>query len=475
MDPIPNVTLTLVDGVKVVVPDSLDLITSYVVHEQEDWFEDEIKFLRRLIQPGQRVIDIGANYGLYSLVAADRVGPGGRVWAFEPASGTAKCLASSAAANDFGNVVVDQSAVSDTAGSARLTLNDNAELNRILEDAPFDGEVETVPLVTLDQSMEKHGWNGIDFLKIDAEGHEVNILRGGRRFFDSESPLIQYEVTDADGLHMGLVKEFSELGYRSYRLVPGLDVLVPFGEEEVPDDYLLNLFCCKPDRAARLAARGLLIEADSPGDARSAAASPPLLDDQSAYGWREALAKLPYGKMFSELWEKPTSDALASDVLASLALYARSQDDSLSCLERFEALRTSFCNFQRLVQTPSAYLRPSSLARIARAYGARGVAVKALGQLCDMIFRQRQANPAEPFLPPGERFDALQVPSSSFGTWLAAATLEELERNQFFSSYYSGTREIKRLEIICNSGLGSEEMTRRRELVCRRFGIPMNR
>ena len=71
---LPNVTLKLVDGVRIVVPDSLNLITTYVLREQEDWFEDEIKFLRHLIKPGQRVIDIGANYGVYTLAMAKLVG-----------------------------------------------------------------------------------------------------------------------------------------------------------------------------------------------------------------------------------------------------------------------------------------------------------------------------------------------------------------------------------------------------------------
>ena len=44
-------TLTIADGVRVVVPDSIGLITPYVLFEQQDWFEDEIKFLRRLLRP----------------------------------------------------------------------------------------------------------------------------------------------------------------------------------------------------------------------------------------------------------------------------------------------------------------------------------------------------------------------------------------------------------------------------------------
>lgn len=81
-----STTLTLVDGVRIVVPDSLNLITPYVLLEQQDWFEDEIKFLRGMLKPGQKVIDIGANYGVYTLSMAHAVGATGCVWAFEPAS-----------------------------------------------------------------------------------------------------------------------------------------------------------------------------------------------------------------------------------------------------------------------------------------------------------------------------------------------------------------------------------------------------
>ena len=115
-----SVTLTMVDDVRVVVPDSLDLITPYVLLEQQDWFEDQIKFLRRLLQPGQAVIDIGANYGVYSLSMARAVGPTGRVWAFEPASETAKLLAEAIASNGFSQVILERSALSKHCGTAQF-------------------------------------------------------------------------------------------------------------------------------------------------------------------------------------------------------------------------------------------------------------------------------------------------------------------------------------------------------------------
>jgi hypothetical protein len=62
--------LALVDGVRIVAPNSIELITPDVLHEQQDFFEDELPFVRGLLQAGQKVIDIGANYGVYTLSMA---------------------------------------------------------------------------------------------------------------------------------------------------------------------------------------------------------------------------------------------------------------------------------------------------------------------------------------------------------------------------------------------------------------------
>ncbi len=116
--------------------------------------------------------------------------------------------------------------------------------------------------MTLDECMEQFHWRQIDLIKIDAEGEENNILKGGRRFFTDLTPLVQYELRkDASTMNFGLIKEFAALGYSSYRLVPGLDLLVPFSTDVNPDPYLLNLFCCKGDRADQLATRGVLLRA----------------------------------------------------------------------------------------------------------------------------------------------------------------------------------------------------------------------
>src|SRR5579863_2806504 len=152
------VALTLIDGVRIVVPDSLELITPYVLREQQDFFEDELPFVRQLLQEGQNVIDIGANYGTYTLPMARKVGSTGHVWAFEPSSSTAQFLAQGIAANGFANVTLEQKAVSSAPGSAQLTLQVQAEERSIVHGSVPPGDSETVSLVTLDDCMDRYRW-----------------------------------------------------------------------------------------------------------------------------------------------------------------------------------------------------------------------------------------------------------------------------------------------------------------------------
>jgi len=463
-------TLALVNGVHIIVPDSLNLITTYILREQEDWFEDEIKFLRHLLQPGQRAIDIGANYGVYTLSMAKLVGSTGRVWAFEPASTTASLLAESITTNDFSQVVLEQKALSNRSGTAKLSLNNNSELNALVCDDQYISETETVSLVTLDECLEHYNWQDIEFIKLDAEGEEVNILRGGSRFFATQSPLVQYEVKAGTELHLELVQAFAELGYCSYRFVPGLNLLVPFDEKEPVDGYLLNLFCCKPDCAARLAARGFLVEVTvdalmGEGHFNSLCGR---LDSDQTQNWLDTLANLPYGKICAEHWIKTKAAWQGGEVETALLCFVMSRNPSLTAAERFSALEESYMRLKTLCETQPVYLRLASLARVARDYGARSLAVKALGLLCKAIFQQRPINTSEPFLAPGERFDSVS-PRNSIANWIGAAALEELERNLAFSSFYTGVSARQRLENIRDLGFGSDEMKRRLNLIQLRF------
>jgi FkbM family methyltransferase len=451
--------LTLVDGVKIVVPDLLDLITPYVLREQLDFFEDELKFVRKLLGPGQKVIDIGANYGVYTLPMAQKVGAGGHVWAFEPTSGTARFLTEGISQNAFTQVTLVQKAVSNTPGIGQLALRRDPELNSIVHDDTGSGETETVSVVTLDECMDQYCWTDIELVKIDAEGEESNIVKGGRRFFAGLSPLVQYELRkNATDMNFGLIREFAALGYDSYRLVPGLDILTAFDADSKPDPYLLNLFCCKADRANRLAAQGLLAR---PSLAAAVQAADP------RYRWAHSLAGLPYARSLTSAWQVTENAGNSTAVIDGLSLYASSRDSALPLLDRVRALEASYLVLKSVCEREPTHLRLSSLARAAHDYGERATSVRALVQLLDYI-HHAGVDTSEPFLPPLERFDGIS-PGEETVRWLVAAVLEHLERREWYSSFYKGPSARERLEDIHALGHGSPEMERRLELVRLRF------
>ncbi len=467
-----TITLDIVDGIKVVVPDSLDLLTPFVLREQRDWFEDEIRFLRGLLKPGQKAIDIGANYGLYTLSIARVVGRSGRVWAFEPASATAGMLRQSVAANGFDHVTVEQCAMSEKEGSAQLTMHDHSECNALVRGALMSQPTEFVSLVTLDSYARAHDWSGIDFIKIDAEGEEVNILRGGEEFLTRNSPLVQYEIRAGRDLNLDLVRGCADLGYESYRLVPGMNVLIPFRADSEVDRYLLNVFACKPERAARMASEGRLISEPSMPDALDAIShgSPGSATDDADAGWPVTLTALPYGQMLAAQWQQRVADTDAGAMAQALASYLNSRNDSLPVAERFDALNRSYHRFRSLVDASPTQARLSSLARIAQDYGARAVAIDALSRLFNSIAQRGRVDLDEPFLAPAARFDSLD-PKGALGDWMLVAAAEQLERLQEYSTFYRGRSAQQRLEMICRSEFASPDMHRRLGLVRQRFGL----
>jgi hypothetical protein len=105
--------LRLHDGLTIAVPATLSAITSYVLLEQEEWFEKEINFLRCFLKPGMTAIDIGANIGVYSLPIARLISPDGWVFSYEPGNEARALLEYNRALNNFSNVEIIATAISD--------------------------------------------------------------------------------------------------------------------------------------------------------------------------------------------------------------------------------------------------------------------------------------------------------------------------------------------------------------------------
>lgn len=155
------------------------------------------------LRPGDVFVDVGANVGFLSVLAGRLVGPAGRIVAFEPVPANARLARGNAALNRMAHVEVVEAAVADRAGRATLVLARHAGGAALAGAArPPDecGELE-VPVVTLDGWLAGNAGRlpgPVRLLKVDVEGAELAVLRGGAGLLRVGRPAVLLEV-DAAG------------------------------------------------------------------------------------------------------------------------------------------------------------------------------------------------------------------------------------------------------------------------------------
>jgi FkbM family methyltransferase len=137
----------------------------------------ETEFCSAMVRPGAVVVDIGANIGYYTLIFASRVGPSGKVIAFEPDADNFRLLGANVAENHFTNVTANQAAISNV--NERLELYRN-EVNRMDHRTYDPGEgwhSVTVRALRLDDYFPA-GARRVDLIKMDIQGSEPKALGG---------------------------------------------------------------------------------------------------------------------------------------------------------------------------------------------------------------------------------------------------------------------------------------------------------
>jgi FkbM family methyltransferase len=143
------------------------------------WEPAETALIRSQLKPGDTFIDVGANFGYYTVLASKIVGPTGRVIAFEPDPRSFELLQRNVARNGCTNVVLEQKALADKPGTLTLHVSDSNRGAHSLIAAGTENVSHTVdvPAVPLDDYLkDKDG--RVDLVKIDTEGAEGFILAG---------------------------------------------------------------------------------------------------------------------------------------------------------------------------------------------------------------------------------------------------------------------------------------------------------
>jgi len=436
-------------GARMCVPPTLSNITTYVLLEQETWFEDELDFVRACLAPGECAVDVGANFGMFTTAMAAAVGSRGSVLAFEPAASTAQFLRETLSANGLTQVRPMQAALSDRAGSALLEIADSPELNALSETPQAGRDTERVELLTLDEVMRAHGAAQLSLVKIDAEGHELQVGTGARHTLQRDEPLVLFEIKHADAVEYRLLDFLQTLGFEPYRLMPGVGVLVPHRREAPLDDYQLNLFGCTPGRARALHAAGLLV---LPG----AAPEVEIVDRREAHDF---LQTLPGPGPVARLTDAHTQ---------ALLRYAQLQTLDLTPEEK-AALLTQALRLARVACSKKPSLaRLLTLAALAAGAGERRAAVDTLAALKGMV-DAGHAQLTEPCLPPHPRYAALPWRDDPVA-WVQCAVVESFERRCAFSSVFQGPAALPSLEYLHSRRFYCAPMERRRQLLRMRSG-----
>jgi FkbM family methyltransferase len=441
-----HVAIRLSDGVTIAVPPSLNSISTYVLLEQERWFEKECAFVRRWLKPGMTAIDIGANVGVYSLPMARQVAPDGRVIAYEPGSEPRQLLEISRKLNGADNLDIVAAALSDGERQGHLVFGSSSELSSLGATGPG----EDVLVTSLDLEDAARSWKSPDFVKIDAEGEEERILAGGRTFFDRHSPLVMFEIKASGGVNESLRSAFVNIGYECYRALAGEPILVRSDPQTPLDDFELNLFAAKPDRARSLAADGLLVDplpAWTPDEsARSAGV---------AYLKQQTFTAPMAGLMNFGAAHDP-------DYLNALAAFAQWHDSTRAVTQRCAALAFAYTSLGELCRRAASVPRLSTFARCAWDWGCRTECTAALSKMIEMS-QQGAPPPSEPFWPACARFDKIAPRAEQGQSWFLSAAVEQLVRAQHFSSIFC-SEPSPLVAWLCAQPFASAEMERRRFL-----------
>ena len=239
-------------------PVSVDVAGLRVRIPRRDWpryangFETlTIEWVRQVVRPGMTVVDVGAALGFFSLHLARMVGPAGRIIAIEPAPQSVKLMKANAAKNGFHTEVV-RAAASSECRSRQFFLTDSSDSHAFFHHPLISPSKQIkVPTIRLDSVIES-----ADFLKIDVEGAEIDVLEGARNLLAERPPMV---VEWVPACQVGAGRSVSELpqwlidaGYRcevldelNSRQMTVRDATEAYERGDLPLHWYANL-CCAP-------------------------------------------------------------------------------------------------------------------------------------------------------------------------------------------------------------------------------------
>ncbi len=241
-----KVILAEVGGIKYRL-DLNEMIDSAIYYE--GCFEPSVtSIIKKYVKKGMYVFDIGANVGCHALPLSKLVGEKGKIFAFEPMSRAFSKLKQNVGLNDFKNIVLEKIALSD--------INRKEDSIHFRSSWPKDSievdkqkEKEEVEFLKLDDYVDINKIQKINFIKLDVDGYECKVIRGGTNVLKKFRPMIIAEFGESTLEEAGdsleeLIDLLASLGYSFYsekelEKYPNKESIL----KAVPPGGTINVFC----------------------------------------------------------------------------------------------------------------------------------------------------------------------------------------------------------------------------------------
>jgi FkbM family methyltransferase len=192
---------------------------SYVTKTYE---EETMNFLKRELSQDDVVLDIGANNGYYSLLCSTIAK---KVIAFEPSPRDFSRLKENKELNKFDHLIIENFGLSDSEKKLEMLIANDYHSGQNTLESKFVYDISlkekiTIDLKPLDSYIKKANINKIDVIKIDVDGHEMNVLRGAEFVFSKMKPraIIFEIVTEWPEKKADIEKFFTDLGYEIFAI-----------------------------------------------------------------------------------------------------------------------------------------------------------------------------------------------------------------------------------------------------------------